>query len=212
MTDVIELFDEFKQEFKRAGFADPQRFLAKATADERATLSALIDAYLEQAPAASSDEAAYAGSAARRLVNALDHAESGGLWPRALPLLRKRAQLQRKDVVERLTKELRLDGGEDLVKGAFHEMESGLLDSENVQPPVLEALARMLGESAETLRNIGRRLGPPRSRTGAAAAFARESDSVFHPLPTSRGEESRDPKRLELERRVDELFRGGGAP
>lgn len=214
MTNVIDLFDEFKSEFKRVGYADPGQYLTRAADDDRAMLSALIDAYLEAAPPASSDEAAYADSAAKRLVNALDQVarESSGLWPRALPLLRKRAHLRRQDVVARLTTELGLEGGQDLVKAAFHEMESGMLDSDDVQPPVLEALGRMLGESAETLRSLGRRLGPPRPAVGPTVAFARGDESVFHSLAAARGEEPQttDPGRGQLERRVDELFRGGG--
>jgi hypothetical protein len=213
MTDVMELFDEFKRECKRARFADPRPFLAKASADDRPTLSALIDAYLEAAPPTPTDEAAYANSAAKRLVKALDQVagESTGLWPRALPLLRKRAGLRRKDVVERLTKELDLEGGEDLVGAAFHEMESGFLDSEDVQTPVLEALGRMLGESADTLGSLGRRLGPARARIGPVSAFARRSDTAVH-APASRAREPQtvDPRRRRLERRVDDLFRGGG--
>lgn len=214
MTNVIDLFDEFKSEFNRVGYADPGPFLMRAADDDRTMLSALIDAYLEAAPPASSDEATYAASAAKRLVSALEQVagESSGLWPRALPLLRKRAHLRRQDVVARLTTDLGLEGAEDLVKAAFHEMESGILDSESVQPPVLEALGRMLGESAETLRSLGRRLGPPRPAVGATVAFARGDESVFHSLAAAGGQERQtaDPKRGQLERRVDELFRGGG--
>jgi hypothetical protein len=215
MTDVVDIFDEFKQEFRRAGFADPRPFLAMASADDRRALSALIDAYLEAAPPASVGDAAYADSVARRLVDALDQvaADSAGLWPRVLPLLRKRTQLRRKDVVARLTSELGLEGGEDLVKTAFHDMESGRLDSEDVQLPVLEALGRMLGESAETLHTLGRRLGPPHQQLVRPEAFARAGNAIFNAVAVSGddGPPVEDPRRQQLERRVNALFRGGGA-
>lgn len=213
MTDVMELFDEFKQEFKREGFADPRPFLDQVASEDRATLLALIDAYLEVVPPASADEAAYVASAAKRLVSALDEVDVEGstMWSRVLPRLRRNKDLSRRDVVAQLASELGLDGGEDLVKAAFHDMESGLLDSDDVQAPVLEALARMLGESADSLRVWGRRFGAPRPTAGAAAAYARETGPAFHSLASKKTQsEAEDPHRRQLERRIDELFRGGG--
>jgi hypothetical protein len=210
----MDLFDEFKQAFKREGFADPRPFLDRAAADERDLVSALIDAYLEEMPVRVSDVSAYEKSVASQLARALDHLEdeTTGHWARVLPLLRKRARLRRRDVVAQLTKELGLEGGEDLVKEAFHDMESGFLGSDDVQPPVLDALAKILGETADALRTWGRRPGSSDRVMPTATAFARDGgDPSYSRGSSERERPANDPSRQQLERRVAELFRAGGA-
>lgn len=206
MSQVFDLFQDFKREFVNAGYADPQDYLVKVEGAARAQLSGLIDAYLDRAPARESDEAAYGASAAAEIANALDEAvgRPAGMLPIVLPRLRKRANLRRSDLATRLATELGLAGKENRVADAYHELETGQIDAARVKQPVLEALARILGESAESLRGYGRRLGPPAPPPRSpGVVFARRA---YGAKASPRSKAARPPGEWD---EVDELFRGG---
>jgi hypothetical protein len=207
MSQVFELFEDFKRQFARAGYADPQEYLVKVEGDKRAQLSGLIDAYLDRAPARYSDEATYRRSAAAEVASALDDivGQPAGMFPIVLPRLRKRAKLRRAELAGLLAAELGLTGKEKRVAEAYHDLETGQLDTARVKPPVMEALARILGESADSLRSYGRRLGAPRpAPPSQGVAFARPAYRGMASPGTTR------PPRAPAEwDEVDELFRGG---
>src|SRR4051794_25202104 len=149
MTDVQQLLEEFIAE-DRGGPADPSAYLARASGRERAELEALIDAYLARAPRRAFDRESFEASPAARVVASL--AGSSGTWPSLLPRLRDRARLRRAELVARLASELGVGGREAKVASYYHAMEQGTLAAFGVSDRVLEALGRIVGESAEALR------------------------------------------------------------
>lgn len=209
MTDVDRLLAEYITEHRGGGEADPGEYLSRLPPVQRMELAALIDAYLARAPRQEFDQAALRGSSAERTVDELERAIAGqaGLWPAVLPRLRDRAGLKRSVLVERLAVALGVKSREEKVADYYHEMELGLLPARGVSDRVLEALGRLLGETAQSLREAGRALAPPGEGTpGApATAFARrahaETPGAPSPGPTPVPEAEWD--------EVDELFRGG---
>ncbi len=160
MSDVDQLLSDYITEHRSGGEADPVRYLEQLEGTDREELAALIDAYLQRTPAAEWDPEAYAGSSAERTTEALAKALSGhaGLWPVVLPSLRERAKVKRAELVERLAEALGVGERREKVASYYHEMEQGSLDSEGVSPSVLEALAGIVGSSAESLKQAGRNL------------------------------------------------------
>jgi choline dehydrogenase-like flavoprotein len=176
MADVAKLLQEFIAEDRAGGPADPLAYLERVEGDDRAELEALIDGYLARAPRRPFDRAAFAGSPARAVAEELGRALGGasGTWPALLPRLRHRAQLRRSEVVARLADELGATPGQvDKVARYYHQMEHGTLPAAGVSARVLEALARVVGVSAERLREAGRGGAGTPPAAAAAAAFAR---------------------------------------
>jgi hypothetical protein len=198
MTDVNRLLEEFIAA-DRAGVADPAEYLARAEGLDRAELEALIDAYLARAPRRAFDRAAFEASPAARAVASL--AGSSGTWPALLPRLRDRARLRRAELVARLAADLGVSGREAKVASYYHAMEQGTLPSAGVSQRVLEALGRLVGESADVLRRAGEATSAPPA--GGAPAFARKA-SAPAAAPAMRARVER-PVRDE----VDELFTSG---
>jgi len=207
MTDVDRLFAEFVAE-DRARVADPAPYLARA-GSARAELEALLDGYLARAPRRSFDHAAFEASPARAVADALDRSIVGvsGSWPALLPRLRDRARLRRAELVARLAESLGFPDRADRVGGYYHAMEQGTLPASGVSDRVLEALGRIVGESASALRAAGAAMtGPPPAPAAAAApAFARvaEPDEDYFEAVAAAAFEP--PPRDE----IDELFTGG---
>ena len=201
MTDVDQLLAEFIAEDRVGGDADPSAYLARAS-DEgaRAELTALLDGYLARAPRRTFDRAAFSASPARGLVDDLDRTlyGSSGTWPSLLPRLRDRARMRRSDLVTQLAAALDLPGREEKVGAYYHAMEQGTLPSAGVSERVLEALGRLVGESAEVLRRAGEATSAP--PVAGAETFARVASAPAAPAaaPTHSGHAARD--------EVDELF------
>lgn len=207
MSDVDRLLAEYVAEHRAGGEADPHEYLSRASTSQRTELAALMDAYLARAPRHQFDEADFRGSSAERTVDELERAIGGqaGLWPALLPRLRDRAGLKRSELVERLAAALGVSDRKDKVGGYYHEMEQGLLPARGVSDRVLDALAELVGETAQRLREAGRALAPSGDGPAAApAAFARrayaEPAGASSPGVQPRGEGEWD--------EVDELFRG----
>jgi hypothetical protein len=209
MSDVDRLFTEYVSEHQAGGEADPRSFLARASPDDRAELAALIDGYLIRAPRQEVDPETFRGLPAERTVDELERVIGGqsGLWPALLPRLRDRIGLKRSELVEQLAQALGVANRSEKVASYYHEMEQGLLPESGVAERVLEALGRLVGESAETLREAGRAVRPPGGEAApAAAAFARRAYSeAGAPSPGTTAEAEQTEEWDE----VDVLFRGG---
>jgi hypothetical protein len=206
MAEVERLLREFVAELEERGEADPRPYLDRLEGLDRDELEALIDAYLDRAPARDWDPAAFEASSARELTDRLHSSLTGqsGFWPSLLPRLRHRARLRRGEVVERLASELGVAAQGEKVGGYYHRMETGLLPSEGVSDQVLAALAGIYGWSAEALRRAGRPL-EPREWKAEAPVFAR-SQAPAEAIEV----ESLDRAEPEQWDEVDELFRGTG--
>ena len=208
MIDVDRLLADYIAEHRSGGEADPSEYLSRASPAQRAELAALIDAYLARAPRQPFDQTAFRGSTAERTVDELERAIAGqaGLWPAVLPRLRDRAGLKRSTLVERLAAVLGVGDRQDKVAGYYHEMEQGLLPARGVSDRVLDALAAILGETAQSLRDAGQALVPSGEGPAAApaAAFARRASAAPSPAPPGAAELTTAAEWDE----VDELFRG----
>jgi hypothetical protein len=208
VSDVDRLLAEYLAEHRAGGEADPRAFLSRASPSEQLELASLIDAYLVRAPRQSFDQASFRGSSAERTVDELERALGGraGLWPALLPRLRDRAGLKRSELVERLADDLGVGHRKDKVADYYHEMEQGLLPARGVSDRVLDALARILGDTAQSLKDAGRVLTPPAEgpTTAPAAAFARRA----HAEPGGADSAGAQPAAPGEWDEVDELFRG----
>lgn len=208
MSDIQRLLTEYIAEHRAGGEADPGDYLSRASPAQRRELATLIDAYLARAPRQTFDEAAFRGSSAERTVDELERAIAGqsGLWPALLPSLRDRAGLKRSELVERLAAALGVTDRKDKVASYYHEMEQGLLPAQGVSDQVLAALGKLVGETAQALRDAGRALTPPsEGRAAAPAAFARRARVEPAEVPPSGAQ---PPPEAEWDE-VDELFCGG---
>lgn len=176
MADVAKLLQDFIAEDRAGGPADPLEYLQRVEGGDRDELETLIDGYLARAPRRGFDRAAFARSPARTVAEELGRALGGssGTWPALLPRLRHRAQLRRAEVVTRLADELDATPEQvGKIAGYYHQMEHGTLPAAGVSDRVLEALGRVVGVTAQRLREAGRGgLGMPPARA-AAGAFAR---------------------------------------
>ncbi len=202
MTDVNRLLEQFIAEDRAGGLADPSAYLAQVSGLDRDELTALIDGYLARAPRRGFDRAAFEASPARGVAASL--AGLSGTWPALLPRLRDRARLRRAELVSRLALELGVAGREAKVAGYYHAMEQGTLPAAGVSDRVLEALGRIVGESASVLRAAGAAMTAPPPPPLAAFArvaspapeFARSASGGAAPAPPVERDE------------IDELFTG----
>lgn len=210
MSEVARLLTEYR-EAHRGGEGDPRPFLARASASDRELLAALIDAYLEQAPRREFSAQALVDSQAAPVTEAVQRslAGSAGLWPALLPRLRGQARLKRADLVRELAARLGAESQQEKVASYYHQMEQGLLPAAGVSDTVLEALGRIVGVAADSLRRAGAMPAPGPPRMDDAAVFARTTRAQ----PTDGEAASADsapqaPAEREQDE-VDRLFRGG---
>jgi hypothetical protein len=208
VTDVDRLLSEYKEAHRTGAEADPRPFLARASGDDRALLTALIDAYLLQAQRRPFDAGTFASSRAAPVAEDVQRAlaGAGGLWPALLPRLRGRARLRRAELVAQLAARLGAQSQRDKVGLYYHQMEQGLLPERGVSDTVLEALGKIVGYTAEGLRKAGQMPapGPPRADEGAVFARATYGDPAPPPAAVERD------RPAEEWDEVDRLFRGGG--
>jgi hypothetical protein len=186
VTPVEQLFDEYALRFRRGEAPDLREYLQRAGQDADA-LAALVDRFLQAAPAPEADAAVVAR------MQAWIEAES--------PLHRARlAQGRRRaEVVAALVKLLGLDPAkEPKVARYYHELESGLLEVKRVDARVWEALAQTLRAPAQGLRAWG----PPAAPTVVPAYYrlAESGEIVRAEMPPPIPEEPDE---------IDLLFRGG---
>jgi hypothetical protein len=176
MSDVERLLQEFIREDREGGEADPLAYLARVQGADRAELEALIDGYLARAPQRPFDPDAFEASGARAVAEEIGRSLGGvsGEWPALLPRLRHRARLKRAEVVARLATELGAsEAQKPKIARYYHGMERGTLPAAGVSDRVLQALAKVVGTTAETLLEAGARAGGAATREAAGTAFAR---------------------------------------
>lgn len=184
MADVENLFREYVSAHRAAGEADPLPYLDQVEGSDRNELAALIDGYLARAPGRRWDAAAFAGSRAEFAADQVagqweledEGVESLQSWRELLPALRTRAQVMRREVVERLASRIGHPDESDRIAVYYHQMELGQLPAEGVSNRVLSALAEIFGESAERLRVAGSIVGEGGASQAEAmrqVAFAR---------------------------------------
>ena len=209
MTTVDELFDRFRAAYRAGEEADPRSYLDRVCGLERRELETLIDAFLAQDPGRPYESAALADFtedparlSLRRSVDERLGAEES--WRTLLRAARNRAELPRSTVVARLAAALGVGGKEQKVAAYYHQMEMGTLPARGVSDRVLDALSRIFGVSAETLRAAGQRLTPP-PPASPSTVFARKGQAA--PAASAAAAEASPPEDWD---EVDELFRGGG--
>jgi hypothetical protein len=210
MAELDRLFTEFVERHLAGEDPEPWSYIDQLSGAEREELEELIDAYFVGAPPRSWNAEAYRGSSAERIADALDRSFRGqaGLWPAVLPRLRDRAQLTRGALVQRLADKLGVGDRREKVAGYYHEMEQGLLPSAGVSGRVLDALAGIVGASAEFLRRAGEPLSKEPSGEAKGAVFARTATQASE-YEASKALEAHDEDRAVEWDAVDELFRGG---
>ncbi len=212
MSDVDRLLAQYIEEHRAGGEADPIAYLDQLEGAEREELATLLDAYLQRAPGRDWDAEAYRGSAAERLAESLHRSLGGhaGLWPVILPRLRERAKVKRAELASRLAQGLGVANREEKVAAYYHQMEQGSLEAAGVSRRVLEALAGIVGASAESLRRAGASLAEgATAQDRDAPAFTRmQTPSDYDEasrVETAAANRATEPDWDE----VDELFRGG---
>jgi hypothetical protein len=216
MADVDRLLQEFIEEDRTAGPADPAAYLERVTGADQAELEARIDDYLaSEAPRRPFDRDDFMRSPARGIAEELGRALGGasGTWPALLPRLRNRAQLRRAEVVSRLADELGASGEAQAakVRRYYHEMELGTLPAAGVSDRVLEALARIIGVSSARLREAGRAAGGVAPGAAGAAAFARVGSPDPRYVEPPERPEPAPPTPAEERDEIDELFTDASA-
>jgi len=215
MTDPQHLLQQFIEEDRAGGTADPLAYLARVDGGDRTELEALLDGYLARAPRRAFDEQAYAASPAARAAEAINRTLVGesGRWPTLLPQLRHQAQLKRAELVERLAAALGVAGQEEKVAVYYHEMELGTLPADGVSDRVLASLASIVGATAAALRQAGSNMGEAvvdamMDPGSPAPAFARVAEPNPDFTPAAGGFAD-DPGAEPVLDEVDLLFTGG---
>ena len=207
MAEPSELLEEFRSRFEAGDDPDPRELLERVEGERRQELRALIDRYLMTAPRRPWDPVAYETSPAKAAVDRVYESLEGvsGTWPELLPALRNRARIKRSELVERLADALGVGDRAERVGDYYNRMEHGRLPADGVSSRVIEALAGIVGASAEAIREAGAAAaeagGPDLLYTRMALSDAVvEADEVAAPAASSL-----PPDRDE----VDELFTGG---
>ena len=211
MAELDRLFTEFVERHLAGEEPDPWSYIDQLSGDEREELEELIDAYFVGAPPRSWDAAAYRGSSAERIADALDRSFRGqaGLWPAVLPRLRDRAQLTRGALVERLA-----ERSGSATAARRWPATTTRWSRASCPPRGCRAGSSTLwpGSSARAPRPCG----GPASRSRAShrarprrAVFARKARPAPEYGPPGEAMEARDEDRAAEWDEVDELFRGG---
>jgi hypothetical protein len=190
LTDsTLELLEEFTFAWLRGDSPDPREVLERASAGERAGLSALIDRFLVAQPARAPTEETLS------YVRAIAAGAEPAVRRTAIERLRLARGLSIEAVVERLRAALGL--GIPLagrIREAYSDLERDWLDPREVQAPVWKALAGIF--EVDVRRLVMADAEPP-----VAAVLMRRAEVA--------DKESPIPQHAPRERdEVDELFRG----
>lgn len=164
MSTIDETFSEFTRAWLAGEEPDPVSALEGFSGTDRLELADLIDGFVELntglLKTGPVDPAEFErAKASNPILQRIGRSVAGvsGVWPSMLPRLRERAQLNREDIVQRLSAELGNPQGAEKIGDYYHRMEWGDLPAAGVNDRVLEALARVLGSDAEALRQSGLR-------------------------------------------------------
>ena len=213
MPEPRQLLEEFAAAFEAGDGPNPRDFVQRAGEGARQETEALIDRYLMTAPRRAWDPVAYESSLAKVAVDQVFESMEGvsGSWPELLPSLRKRARLKRREVVERLAGSLGVGEEPQRVEKVgryYHEMEHGLLPAEGVSSRVIDALAAIVGASAEQIRRAGEAVTPPDSAGGAVFARKAMANEAFEVMDADVAASPHEPAPVARDE-VDELFTAG---
>lgn len=206
MSEVDRLLSEFVDAWHAGERPRVEAFLDRAPAGQADELADLIEAFLDVAPTPDYSQETLAELMREPAVLASVEALEGraGLWPSLLPRLRRRARLRRDQVVDGVVEQLGIEGKEAKAAQYVHELEAGTLATAGVSRRVIEALAGVLGTSAEELERAadfeGLRVA------GAEPAFLRAPPDAE--APELRVDRRRQPAETEWDE-VDRLFLGG---
>lgn len=176
MSNVDELYRRYVSAYRDNGDADPRIYLDQLRGVDRAELAARIDRFLDSVPPPAFDATAFARFRAdpRRhaLVTQILNAET-------LAELRADAALTKRAIGEALADELGLAAHANAVRARYHDVETGNVDPRRVRSRVWDALAGILGASAEKLRDAADRTfsGAPGQPGGAAFARSEQAGS-----------------------------------
>ena len=190
-------FADFVAAHERGEQPDPAAAIAAAGEADREPLAAMLAAYLAEHAREDVTETEVAARAAD------PRSEPPQAWPELLPALRARTGTTRGTLVTRLAAALGHPEAKAQVEEHVHELETGQLAATRVRPPVVAALAKILGVP-ESLLELGRRVAPPPAGATAASAFLREAPAGA-PLPTVADMAEPAPRVAE----IDDLFTGG---
>lgn len=226
MADLQALRDEFVAAFEAGEDPKLNAWLQRVGEAERQELEELIDQYLMTAPRRAWDPVGYESSLAKVAVERVLESREGvsGNWPELLPSLRNRARIKRQELVRRLAEALGVGGTPadlEQVGVYYNRMEHGALEAEGVSARVLDALAGIVGSTAEALRRAGAGIVQPDA--GSGPAFARmASPAPDYLLERAALEATGDafadedmpappasPGTTSARERIDELFTGG---
>jgi hypothetical protein len=207
MHCVETLLEQYIEEHRNGGTADPLEYLSRVPTERRSELAAMIDGYLARAPRAPLGQQPSPDPRSEATVEALSRSIEGaaGLWPALLPRLRDRVGLKRRELVKQLAAMLGVSDRQEKVARYYHEMELGALPAAGVSDRVLEALSKLVGTTVAELREAGAALGSGPGAGAEAMVFTRlaPDDAASAPPPDDsamQGDEQWD--------EVDEMFRG----
>lgn len=191
MSTIDELYRRYVSEYRDAGDADPRTYLDELRGVDRAELAARIDRFLDTAPPPAFDSAAFARFRADPHCQAL---VTQILSSETLVELRTAAAATKREVGEALAERLGLAAQANAVRARYHDVETGNVDPGRVTSRVWDALAGILGASAERLRDAADRTFSAASGQAGAAAFARSEPAARAAPRTEAGltEESDD--------------------
>jgi hypothetical protein len=149
MSTVEELLHRYIADQRASGRANARTYLEQASGQDRIELAAHIDRYLAQAAGRPFDADAFARFRADPRRQAMVERI---LDDTTLEALRRQASVSKVRLAASLAAALGLAGRQQQVKARYHDIETGTVDPSRVRPRVWEALADMLGATAERVR------------------------------------------------------------
>ena len=184
MSTVDELYRRYVSAYRDAGDADPRAYLDELHGVDRAELAARIDRFLDTAPPPAFDADAFAAFRAdprrQALVTQILESET-------LADVRAGAAVTKRDVGAALAQRLGLAPQANVVRARYHDVEVGNVDPRRVAARVWDALAGILGASAERVREAAERTFSAAPGQVGGAAFARGEPAGVGALSTESG-------------------------
>jgi hypothetical protein len=190
-------FADFSAAWERGERPDPAAAIAAAPDADRDLLATMITVYLADRPRTDVTEAEVAARAAD------PRSAPPQSWDLLLPELRARSGTTRGALVSQLARALGHPEARAQVEEHVHGLETGQLAPRRVRPPVVAALARILGVP-ESLLELGRRIAPAASAADPALAFHRPGGAASG-APADAAPAAGEPARVAA---IDDLFTG----
>lgn len=207
--DQVEAaLSEFVKAFNAGERPNPREFIERVAEEDQRELEVLIELAIVESPPRVWDPKAFENSklaaSAEKVYDSFAEFEPAIAWPEALVAWRKRAEVKRSDLVERLAAALSVADKREKVGAYYHELETGTLQPTGVSRRVWEALAPIVDVPAKQILLAVRSWTPTPASPGTAAAFAR---SVGSPPEIEASAAPAHGAAIERDE-VDELFLG----